>query len=419
MFMTLAEKILAFHSGKARVTPGEIVFAKVDLVMGTDVTVPLSVHVFQQMGVNKVFDRENIAFVNDHFVPAKDIKSANFSSTMRAFASEQNIAHFFEVGRSGICHVIIPDSGLVKPGDLVVGADSHTCTYGALGAFSTGIGSTDMAAAWALGELWFRVPYSIKVVYHGKIPEWVTGKDIILHTIGELGVDGARYGSLEFHGEVVDRLSIAQRFTICNMAIESGAKCGLMEPNETVYEYLQNRCKKPYDPVFADHSAEYVKVLEIDVSQLEPQVAFPYLPSNSVPISKVDQIPVDQVVVGSCTNGRLEDFRIVGKILKGRKIADSVRMIAIPATQEVYLQIIKEGIAQTLIEAGAVISPPTCGPCIGGHMGVLAKNEVGLFTTNRNFVGRNGDPSSKVYLCNPAVAAASAIHGKIYDPRKL
>jgi 3-isopropylmalate/(R)-2-methylmalate dehydratase large subunit len=419
MGMTITEKIFAAHSGRDSVRPNELLFAKVDLVMGTDVTTPLSVEVFEQMGAKEVFDPRKIALVNDHFVPAKDVKAAGLSKIMREFARKQKIENYFEVGRSGICHALLPEKGLVLPGDLVVGADSHTCTYGALGAFATGVGSTDMAASWALGENWFRVPPSIKIVYTGNLPEMVGGKDVILYTIGQLGVDGAVYCSLEFTGEVIEEIPLSDRFTICNMAIEAGAKGGIMDADEKVIEYVTGRNRREYTVYKSDDDADYLKTYEFNVSDLEPQVALPYLPSNVKPISEVGQVRIDQVVIGSCTNGRLEDFRNAAQILKGERVHRDVRLIVIPSTQLILQEMISEGLIQLFIEAGAVISPPTCGPCIGGHMGVLAEDEVGLYTTNRNFKGRNGHPTSKVYLCSPVVAAASAIKGVISDPRRL
>ncbi len=417
MGMTITEKIFAAHCGRKSVRAGELVYASIDLVMGTDVTVPLAVEVFNRIGVDRVFDPKKIALVNDHFVPAKDIQAAGLSKTMREFAGTYGIQSYFEVGRSGICHCIVPDKGLVLPGDLVIGADSHTCTYGALGAFATGVGSTDMATSWALGENWFKVPPTIKIVYTGTLPRMIGGKDIILYTIGKLGVEGALYCSLEFSGKVIEQLPLADRFTICNMAIEAGAKGGIMEADETVREFVRTRTDRSYVCHRSDDDAVYEDVLEIDVSHLEPQVAFPYLPSNVKPLSEVGEISVDQVVIGSCTNGRIEDFRIAAAQLRGRAVARGVRLIVIPATQEIYLRMADEGLLTEFIHAGATISPPTCGPCIGGHMGILAENEVGLYTTNRNFKGRNGHPTSKVYLCSPAVAAASAVEGKITAPR--
>ncbi|MBM2840502.1 MAG: leuC [Bacteroidetes bacterium] len=419
MGMTITEKIFAAHAGRDMVRPGELVYASLDLVMGTDVTVPLAVDVFNRIGAEEVFDSTKIALVNDHFVPAKDIQAAGLSKTMREFAAKYHIKSYFEVGRSGLCHCIVPESGLVMPGDLVIGADSHTCTYGALGAFATGVGSTDMAASWALGENWFKVPPSIKIIYKGRLPEMVGGKDIILHTIGMLGVEGALYASLEFAGEIVEQLPLADRFTLCNMAIEAGAKGGIIEPDYKVLEFLNGRSNRQYVMHKSDSDAVYAEVIEIDVTNLEPQIALPYLPSNVKPISQVERIKIDQVVLGSCTNGRIEDFRIAAELLKGHEVAPGVRLIVIPATQNIYLQMIDEGLLKTFVKSGATISPPTCGPCIGGHMGVLAENEVGLYTTNRNFKGRNGHSTSKVFLASPAVAAASAITGVISDPRSL
>jgi len=419
MGMTITEKIFAAHSGKDSVRAGDLVYAKLDLVMGTDVTVPLAVDVFNKIGAKKVFDREKIALVNDHFVPAKDIQAAGLSKTMREFALKYDIKSYFEVGRSGLCHCIVPDSGLVVPGDLIIGADSHTCTYGALGAFATGVGSTDMAASWALGENWFKVPASIKVVYTGTLPPMVCGKDLILHTIGMLGVEGALYACLEFSGPVVDQLSLADRFTLCNMAIEAGAKAGIIEADVKATEYARRRAGRPGTAYRSDGDAHYDRVMEIDVTDLEPQISHPYLPSNVKPISQTERVRIDQVVIGSCTNGRIEDFRAAAEILRGKVIAPHLRLIVIPATQEIYLQMMDEGIMKTVIDAGGVISPPTCGPCIGGHMGILGENENGLYTTNRNFKGRNGHLTSRVYLSSPQVAAASAVAGVITDPRSF
>ncbi|UCF78697.1 MAG: 3-isopropylmalate dehydratase large subunit [Candidatus Eiseniibacteriota bacterium] len=419
MGRTITEKIFAAHAGKNETRAGEMVFACVDLILGTDITTALSAEVFDTMGVGKVFDPSKIALVNDHFVPAKDIKAAELSKAMREFAKKHGVENYFEVGRSGICHVILPEKGLVVPGDLVVGADSHTCTYGALGAFATGIGSTDMATAWALGETWFKVPESIKIVYRGKIPEWVDGKDIILHTIADLGVEGAVYKALEFGGESLKKLSMADRFTICNMAIEAGAKAGLMEVDETTEKYLKGRARRKYTAQGSDPDARYSEVREYDLSSLEPTVALPYLPGNVKRVSEIEETRIDQVVIGSCTNGRIEDLRIAGKLLASRKVHPDVRLLIIPGSQEVFLDMLKEGLAAVFTEAGGMICPPSCGPCIGGHLGVLGAEEVGLYTTNRNFVGRNGHPTSKVYLCGPAVAAASAVKGVITHPGKV
>jgi len=413
---TIAQKILARHAGKDSVQVGELVFAKVDMVLGTDVTVPLSVEVFRRMGGKKIFDPAKIALVNDHFVPAKDIQAAKLSKIMREFAREMGAEHYFEVGRSGICHVLLPDEGLVKPGDLVVGADSHTCSYGALGAFSTGIGSSDMACAWALGELWFKVPPTIKIIVKGKLPKWVGGKDIALHVIGKLGVEGALYAALEFMGPTIKSLSMDGRFTLCNLAIEAGAKTGLIAPDEITAKFMTNFPHLSFDRVVSDRDAEYIAEHTFDVSALPLQVAKPHLPSNAVPVHEVRGVKVDQVVIGSCTNGRMSDFWLAAEAMKGRKAHPSTRLLIIPSTQRVVMELIDSGLARKFTEAGAVISPPTCGPCIGGHMGILAENEVGLYTTNRNFIGRNGHPTSKVYLAGPAVAAASAVAGEIVHP---
>jgi 3-isopropylmalate/(R)-2-methylmalate dehydratase large subunit len=416
MPQTIAQKILSRHAGKESVQNGELIFAKVDMVLGTDVTVPLSVEVFRRMGAKKVFDPAKIALVNDHFIPAKDLKAAQLSQIMRQFAQEMDAPHFFEVGRSGICHVLLPDEGLVKPGDLVVGADSHTCTYGALGAFSTGIGSTDMACAWALGELWFRVPSTIKVEVTGKLPKWVGGKDIALYVIGKLGVEGALYKALEFTGDTIRNLPMDGRFTLCNLAIEAGAKTGLVASDDKTAAFMAQFPQLKWDPVFSDPEAAYSEEYTFDVSDLQPQVAKPYLPSNAVPVGDLKGVKVDQVVLGSCTNGHLSDFQLAAEAMRGRKVHPHTRLVVIPSSHKVMLELLDSGLARTFTEAGAVIGPPTCGPCIGGHMGILAQNEVGLYTTNRNFVGRNGHPSSQVYLAGPAVAGATAVAGEISSP---
>ncbi len=417
--MTLAEKIIALHCGRESVRPGDMVMAKVDMVLGTDVTVPLSVEVFRNMGAEKVFDPGKIALVNDHFVPAKDVKAATLSKIMREFAKEQEIPNYFEVGRSGICHSLLPDKGLVRPGDLIVGADSHTCTYGALGAFSTGIGSSDMACAWAIGELWFRVPESTKVIVEGEFARHVGPKDLILYTINKLGVEGAIYQALEFTGSGISDLSIDGRFTVCNMAIEAGAKTGLIAPDETTRAFMAQFPDIEGVYLASDADAEYVQTIEIDLAEIEPQVAVPYLPSNSKPVAEVNDVKVDQVIIGSCTNGRIEDFIAAAEIMGDNPVHAGVRLIVVPATHEILLEIVKLDLLTKFTRAGAVISPPTCGACIGGHMGVLAEGEVGLFTTNRNFRGRNGHPDSRVYLSGPQVAAATAITGQITDPREL
>jgi 3-isopropylmalate/(R)-2-methylmalate dehydratase large subunit len=421
MGMTLVEKIMTRHAvPRARnVRAGEYVFAKVDLVMGTDIASPLAIDVFQRMQAERVFDEDKIALVNDHLVPAKDIRAAHLSKMMRDFAKKYHVTHFFEVGRSGICHAIVPDKGLVVPGDFVIGADSHTCTYGAVGALATGVGSTDLAATMVLGENWFRVPESIKVTFKGKLPEMVGGKDLILNTIKKLGVDGARYRAIEFTGEVMAELSMAGRFTICNMAIEAGAKFGVIAPDKVTVDYVKERSHRSFTPVYSDDDADYSSEFTIEVSNMEPQIAVPYSPANVFPISEVAGKKIDQVVIGSCTNGRIEDFRLAAEVMNNNPIHTDVRLIVIPATQEISVQLIKEGLAERFLQAGAVISTPTCGPCIGAHMGILAENEVGLYTTNRNFPGRNGHPTSKVYLCGPAVAGASAIKGVITNPRLL
>ncbi|MCP5106956.1 MAG: 3-isopropylmalate dehydratase large subunit [bacterium] len=416
MGMTLVEKIFAHKLGVPGVSAGQTVFAPVDLILGTDVTVALSVKIFKEMGAEKVFDQSRIVFINDHFVPAKDIASANLAAGMRRFAEEQNIKNYFEVGRSGICHITVPEKGFVVPGDVAVGADSHTCTYGALGACAMGIGSTDMAAAWATGELWFKIPETIRVVLKGKLRKYVSGKDIILFIIGQLGESGARYKVLEFAGPALPHLSMADRFTICNMAVECGAKSGIAPADRVTAEYLEGRANR--EGVFhrADPDAVYSDVLEIDLNELNPMAAAPYDPSNVTEVQRLEGIHIDQVVIGSCTNGRIEDFRAACEILKGKRIHDKTRLVVIPGSPGVLRQMHREDMIGVFIEAGAVIGPSTCGPCIGAHMGVLGEEEVGLYTTNRNFVGRNGARSAKVYLCSPVVAAFSAIEGKIAAP---
>jgi 3-isopropylmalate/(R)-2-methylmalate dehydratase large subunit len=421
MGMTIVEKIMAQHAVPAisEVKAGEHIFAKVDLVMGTDIASPLSIDVFKRMNAKRVFNKDKIALVNDHLVPAKDIKAAQLSKMMRDFAKKHHITHYYEVGRSGICHAIVPDNGLVVPGEFVIGADSHTCTYGAVGALSTGVGSTDLAATMVLGENWFRVPESIRVIYKGILPEMVGGKDLILKTIKILGVEGARYRAIEFAGDLISELSMAARFTICNMAIEAGAKFGVIAPDEVTFDYMNKHTNRHYTPVYSDDEANYSSELTIDISDMEPQVAVPYSPANVFPVSEVTGQKIDQIVIGSCTNGRIEDFRLAAEVMGSNPIHPDVRMIVIPATQDISLQLIKEGLAEKFITSGAVISTPTCGPCIGAHMGILAENEVGLYTTNRNFPGRNGHPTSKVFLCGPAIAGASALKGVITNPRSI
>ncbi len=417
--MTMVEKILAAHAGKDEVKAGELVNAKLDLVLGNDVTTPVAVKEFAKIGVDSVFDKDRIAIVPDHFVPNKDINSAEQVKMIREFANEKEITNFFELGDMGIEHCLLPEKGLVGPGDIVIGADSHTCTYGALGALATGVGSTDMAAGMATGEAWFKVPQTIKFIYSGELQKWVSGKDLILYTIGDIGVDGALYKAMEFTGEVIDNLSIDNRFTMSNMAIEAGGKCGLIEPDNITLEYIKDRVQRDYTVYKSDEDAEYADVIEYDVSEIEPQVAFPHLPENTKGISEVGDIRIDQSVIGSCTNGRIEDLRVAAKVLEGKKRADHVRLIILPGTQEIYRQAMKEGLIDIFLDAGAAVSTPTCGPCLGGHMGILAKGERAISTTNRNFVGRMGHPESEVYLSNPAIAAASAVAGKIVSPEEI
>ena len=417
MGMTLSQKILAEHAGLKEVKAGQLINAKIDLALANDITAPVAIKEFKKTGFNKVADGEKIAFVMDHFAPNKDIKSAGQCKICREFANEQNIDNFFDVGKMGIEHALLPEQGLVGAGDLIIGADSHTCTYGALGAFSTGVGSTDMCAAMMSGECWFKVPSAIKFVLRGKPAKFICGKDIILHIIGLIGVDGALYKSMEFTGDGIKHLCVDDRFTICNMAIEAGAKNGIFPVDEIALEYMNNRFKREVKIHEADADAEYEKILEIDLSNLKPTVAFPHLPENTK--TEWSETAIDQVIIGSCTNGRISDLRIAAEILRGRKVAKNVRAIIIPATNEIYLQAIREGLAEVFINAGAVISTPTCGPCLGGHMGILAENERAVSTTNRNFVGRMGHFSSEIYLASPYVAAASAVTGKLTSPEDL
>ncbi|HID10098.1 MAG TPA: 3-isopropylmalate dehydratase large subunit [Candidatus Latescibacteria bacterium] len=417
--MTITEKILAAHAEREEVRPGELIEAWVDLVMCHEVTTPPAIAMLEERGMDRVFDPKRIVVTPDHFVPNKDIKSAELAKKLREWARRHRIKHYYEVGRHGICHALLPEEGFVRPGMVVVGADSHTCTYGALGAFSTGIGSTDLAAVLYSGRLWFRVPESMKVVLTGELPKGVYSKDVILEVIRRIGVDGARYMAMEFTGPLVGTLSVEARLTMTNMAIEAGAKNGIMAPDERVLSYLGERTDEPFQVYTSDPDAEYARVVEVDVSSLEPVVALPHLPSNGKPISEVREIPIDQVVIGSCTNGRLEDLRIAARILKGRKVAPYVRAVVIPATSRVWHSALKEGLLDIFIEAGCVISTPTCGPCLGGHMGVLAEGERCASTTNRNFVGRMGHPKSEVYLVSPATAAASAVKGRMADPREF
>lgn len=417
--MTLAEKILAAHAGKKKVSPGEFINARVDMIMANDVTAPISIREFRRLGIDKVFDPKKIVFVPDHFTPNRDIISAENSKMMREFAREQGTL-YFEVGQNaGIEHVLLPEKGLVLPGELVIGGDSHTCTYGAVGAFATGMGSTDIAAAMATGDTWMKVPPTIKIVYHGSLGKWVGGKDLILHTIGDIGVDGARYAAIEFTGEAIDALSMDGRFTMANMTIEAGGKAGLFRVDDKTKVYIKLRTKRSYKVYEMDPDSEYAKVIEYDVSHLEPQVAFPGSPANARPISQAGNIEVDQAVIGSCTNGRLEDLQVAARILKGKKVHPGVRCIIIPGSQQVYLDALNEGLVTTFVEAGAAVSTATCGPCAGLHMGILADGEGCISTTNRNFVGRMGSPKSEVYLSNPAIAAASAIAGRIISPDEI
>ncbi|MDP8263316.1 MAG: 3-isopropylmalate dehydratase large subunit [Candidatus Ancaeobacter aquaticus] len=416
MGLTITQKILAAHCGKDAVTPGEIIYANVDIALGNDITAPIAIDNFKKCGAKEVFNKDKIALVPDHFSPNKDIKSAEHCKVLRDFAKEHDITHYFELGQMGIEHALLPEQGIVLPGDLVIGADSHTCTYGALGAFSTGVGSTDLAAAYITGKAWFKVPETIKFVYTGKLNKWVSGKDLILYTIGDIGVDGALYKSMEFTGNTIDTLPITGRLTMCNMAIEAGAKNGIIVPDDITEEYVKNRAKRQYKKYASDPDAVYCDTREYDVSKIEPQVAFPHLPENTKNISDVGDVKIDQVVIGSCTNGQLADLREAAQVLKGKQVAKYLRAIVIPATQTIYMDALHEGLIDIFVNAGAVVSTPTCGPCLGGHMGVLAKGERAVATTNRNFVGRMGDPESEVYLSNPAVAAASAIAGKIAHP---
>ncbi|MDI3519742.1 MAG: 3-isopropylmalate/(R)-2-methylmalate dehydratase large subunit [Caldanaerobacter sp.] len=417
MGLTLTQKILSAKAGR-EVKPGELIEIDVDMVLGNDITAPVAIKEFEKIGVDKVFDNTKIALVPDHFVPSKDIKSAEQVNVMRKFAKKYNIVNFFEVGRMGIEHALLPEQGLVLPGDVVIGADSHTCTYGALTCFATGVGSTDMAAAMATGKAWFKVPEAIKFVLKGNLGKWVSGKDVILYIIGKIGVDGALYKSMEFTGNI-KALSIDDRFTIANMAIEAGAKNGIFDFDEITEAYVKKRAKREYKVFERDEDAEYSEVIEINLDDIRPQVAFPHLPENTRSIDEIGKVKIDQVVIGSCANGRLSDMEIAYRILKGKKVHPDVRLIIFPATQEIYLECVKRGYIEEFIKAGAAVSTPTCGPCLGGHMGVLAKGERALATTNRNFVGRMGHPESEVYLASPAVAAASAIAGYIVSPEEV
>ncbi len=419
MGMTMTQKILAAHAGLPEVKAGDLIEARLDLVLGNDVTTPVAVKVFDQAGFTRVFDKDKIAIVLDHYTPCKDIKSAQLCKTARDFARRFDITHFFDVGAVGIEHALLPEKGIVAPGECIIGADSHTCTYGALGAFSTGVGSTDMAAGMASGENWFKVPSAIKVTLLGKLPPYVSGKDVILHLIGLIGVDGALYKSIEFTGEGVHALSMDDRFTIANMAIEAGGKNGIFPVDDKTRAYVEGRVSRPWTAYEADPDAEYEREVVIDLSALTPTVALPHLPSNVKPVDEVAGLPIDQVVIGSCTNGRISDMRIAADILRGRKVADGVRCIVIPATQQVYLDCMAEGLTEIFIQAGCAVSTPTCGPCLGGHMGCMCEGERAVATTNRNFVGRMGHVKSEVILASPAVAAASAVMGRVASPAAL
>ncbi len=435
MGQTISQKILAKHAGLKEIEPGQLINCKVDLVLGNDITSPTAIREFERIGVKNVFNKKKIYLVPDHFAPAKDIKSAEQIKVMREFAHKYGIVNFFEIGCMGVEHALLPEMGAIKPGDLIIGADSHTCTYGALGAFSTGVGSTDMAAAMATGEVWFKAPEQLKFIYKGKLQKWVEAKDLILYTIGQIGVDGARYMSMEFTGPVIENLSIEGRLTMANMAIEAGGKNGVFNVDAKTVYYLRSKISSPttktkkkgsIKPDFeywikfnSDPDAPYKNVFDWDVSEIEPQVSFPHLPSNAKPVSRCGNVKIDQSVIGSCTNGRIEDMRVAAKVLKGKKVHPNVRLLVIPATQNVELQMMKEGLMEIFIKAGAAVSTPTCGPCLGGHMGILAEGERSIATTNRNFVGRMGHPKSEVYLSNVAVAAASAIAGYICSPKDL
>ena len=416
--MNLAEKILASHCDRKEVSPGELINVRLDLVLANDITAPLAITEFRRIGVKKVFDPTKIVMVADHFVPNKDIASAEQVKMMRDFACEQGVM-YFDVGQMGIEHVLLPEKGLVLPGDVVIGGDSHTCTYGAVGAFATGMGSTDVAAAMATGDIWMKVPTTIKFVYHGKLGKWLGGKDLILFTIGKIGVDGALYSAMELTGEAIDALPMDGRFTMSNMAIEAGAKAGIFRVDSKTMDYIKPRVKRQYKAYQPDPDASYARIIEYDITGIEPQVAAPHLPSNVKPVSELANVEIDQAVIGSCTNGRLSDLRVAAQVLKGQKVHRRVRCIVIPGTQQVYLDALTEGLIEIFVKAGAVFSTPTCGPCLGGFMGVLAAGERCVSTTNRNFVGRMGSPKSEVYLANPAVAAASAITGRITNPNEV
>jgi 3-isopropylmalate/(R)-2-methylmalate dehydratase large subunit len=416
---TITEKILMAHAGLKKIQAGDLINAKVDIALGNDVTAPIAINEFIKAGGGKVFNKNKIALVLDHFTPNKDINSAQQCKKVREFALKQKITHFYEGGNVGVEHALLPEKGIVLPGDLVIGADSHTCTYGALGAFATGVGSTDLAAAMMTGEIWLKVPTSIKFIVYGKLRKWVSGKDLILNIIGRIGVDGALYQAMEFTGETIGRLPMADRFSMANMAIEAGAKNGIFVADALTEDYVKTKAKRHYKIFASDADAVYADTIEINAAKIEPQVALPHLPSNVKGVSKAGRIKIDQSLIGSCTNGRIEDLRIAAKIFKNRKAAPHVRLIVVPATPEIYKQSLKEGLLDIFMKAGAIISPPSCGACLGGHLGILAEGEKAVATTNRNFVGRMGHPKSEVYLASPAVAAASAILGRIASPEEL
>ncbi|NQT46996.1 MAG: 3-isopropylmalate dehydratase large subunit [Candidatus Omnitrophica bacterium] len=419
MGYTITEKILAEHSSRRYVRAGEFIEANVDLALGNDITAPLAIKEFERSGKKKVFDRNKVVLIPDHFAPNKDLKSANQCKVLQNFAQKQRLKNYFEIGQMGVEHALLPEKGLVGPGKLVIGADSHTCTYGALGAFSTGVGSTDLAAAMVTGKCWFRVPQSIKFIYHGKRGRWVGGKDLILHTIGDIGVDGALYKAMELTGAAIRNLPMDDRLSMCNMAIEAGGKSGIIEPDAITRAYVRKNGASKIKYYKSDKDAVYPEIREYDISKLQPQVACPHLPSNVKDVGKLSKVRIDQSVIGSCTNGRISDLRIAAGVLRKKKIKSSVRLIVIPATQKIYLQAVEEGLDEIFIKAGGVFETPSCGPCLGGHMGILAEGEVAIATTNRNFVGRMGHPKSFVYLSNPAVAAASAIKGRIAHPDEV
>ncbi len=419
MGKTITEKILMAHTKLKEIHPGQLINARVDIALGNDITAPIAIKEFRTAGGKKVFNKNKVALVLDHFTPNKDINSAEQCKEVREFAIEHGIVHFYEGGQVGVEHALLPEKGIVLPGDLVIGADSHTCTYGALGAFATGVGSTDLAAAMLTGELWFKVPQSIKFIIYGKMKKWVSGKDLILNIIGRIGVDGALYQAMEFTGETINRLPMADRFSMANMAVEAGAKNGIFTPDAITKEYIKGRAKRACKFYASDSDAVYSQIIEIDAGKLEPQVAFPHLPSNVKGVSKAGKVKIDQSLIGSCTNGRIEDLRVAAKILKARKTAPHVRLIIAPATPNIYTQAMREGLLDTFMKADAVISPPSCGACLGGHLGILAAGERAVATTNRNFVGRMGHPKSEVYLASPAVAAASAVLGRIASPEEL